>query len=116
VTEPYELVVAGPAALAIAEQLPEAVGAAVIEFITGVLVEDPHRVGGELRNELAGIFSARRGTYRVLYRIDDERREVIVLRVDQRRDVYRPHGEGRRVRAPFDDAPRDGGEVISGRG
>jgi mRNA interferase RelE/StbE len=91
VTEPYDLGVAGPAARAIVEELPEAVSAAVIEFMTGALVEDPHRVGRALRNGLAGIFSARRGTYRVLYRIDDERREVTVLRVDHRRDVYRPH-------------------------
>ena len=91
-TKQYELVVAGPAARAIAEQLPEGVSAAVIEFITGVLVEEPHRVGSELRNELAGTFSARRGTYRVLYRIDDKRHEVTVLRDDHRRDVYRPHG------------------------
>jgi mRNA interferase RelE/StbE len=90
VTDPYDLFVAGPAARAIAEQLPEAVSAAVIEFMTGALVGDPHRVGRELRAELAGIFSARRGTYRVLYRIDDERREVAVLRVDHRRGVYGP--------------------------
>lgn len=86
----YELVVAAPAARSIAEELPEAVAAAVIEFVTGPLVRDPHRVGRKLRNELAGLMSARRGTYRVLYRVDDVRREVIVLRVDQRRDVYRP--------------------------
>lgn len=85
----YELVVAGPAARAIAEQLPEAVSAAVIDFITGTLLENPHRVGRELRNDLVGIYSARRGTYRVLYRIDDDRREVTVLRIDRRRDVYR---------------------------
>ena len=91
-SEPYGLVVAGPAARAIAEELPESVSAAVIEFVTTRLIEDPYRVGRVLRNELAGIFSARRGTYRVLYRMDDERREVIVLRVDHRRDVYRPHG------------------------
>jgi mRNA interferase RelE/StbE len=90
VTKPYELIVAGPLARAIAEQLPDAVSAAVIEFMTGALLADPHRVGRELRNELAGVFTARRGTYRVLYRIDDERREVTVLRVDHRRDVYRP--------------------------
>ena len=90
-TEPYGLVVAGPAARAIAETLPEAVNAAVIEFVTTALVEDPYRVGRELRNELGGVFAARRGTYRVLYRIDDDRREVIVLRVDHRRDVYRTH-------------------------
>jgi mRNA interferase RelE/StbE len=85
----YELLVAGPAARAIADDLPDAVAAAVIEFVTGALIENPRRVGHELRNQLAGIMSARRGTFRILYRIDDERREVTVLRVDHRRDVYR---------------------------
>lgn len=85
----YELVVARPAARAIAEQLPEAVSVAVIDFITGALIENPNRVGRELRNELTGIHSARRGTYRVLYRIDDVAREVTVLRVDHRSDIYR---------------------------
>jgi mRNA-degrading endonuclease RelE of RelBE toxin-antitoxin system len=33
--------------------------------------------------------SARRGTYRVLYRIDDDAREVVVLHIDHRADVYR---------------------------
>jgi mRNA interferase RelE/StbE len=87
---PYELVLARPAARAIAKELPEAVAAAVIDFVTGALIENPRRVGRELRRELAGIHSARRGTYRVLYRIDDIQREVIVLRIDHRRDVYRP--------------------------
>jgi mRNA interferase RelE/StbE len=69
--------------------LPESVAAAVIEFLTGALIENPHRVGRQLRNEMAGIFSARRGTYRVLYRVDEQNQTVIVLRVDHRRDVYR---------------------------
>ncbi|NNF56152.1 MAG: type II toxin-antitoxin system RelE/ParE family toxin [Acidimicrobiales bacterium] len=85
----YELVVARPAARAIAEVLPESVAAAVIDFITGALIENPQRVGRELRNELSGIHSARRGTYRVLYRIDEHNRCVTVLRVDHRDDVYR---------------------------
>ena len=37
-----ELIVARPAARAIAEALPEAVSAAVIDFITGSLIENPH--------------------------------------------------------------------------
>jgi mRNA interferase RelE/StbE len=89
VTDRFELVVARPAARAIAEQLPEAVAGAVIDFITGPLVDDPRRVGRELRRGLAGVWAARRGTYRVLYRIDDTRHEVIVICVDHRRDVYR---------------------------
>ena len=88
-SEPYELVVARPAARAIAEDLPEAVAAAVIDFITGPLLLEPKRVGRELRNELAGIHSARRGTYRILHRINDDKRTVTVIRIDDRRDVYR---------------------------
>lgn len=85
----YELIVARPAARAIAEALPEPVAAAVIDFITGSLLENPRRVGRELRNELAGIHSARRGSYRILYRIDENERTVTVLRIDHRDDVYR---------------------------
>ena len=85
----YELVVAGPAARAIGETLPEAVSAAVVEFITTALIDNPQRVGRALCNELAGIHSARRGTYRVLYRIDEVERTVTVLRIDHRRDAYR---------------------------
>lgn len=87
-TEPYGLVVAGPAARAIADELPEAVAHAVIDLITGSLLQNPYRVGRELRDELLGVYAARRGTYRVLYRIDADRRVVTVIRIDHRRDVY----------------------------
>ena len=86
----YELVLTPPAVRAVRCGLPEAVAAAVIEFLTGALVENPHRVGKPLRGDLAGIHSARRGTYRILYRINDERGEVVVLRIDHRNEVYRP--------------------------
>lgn len=87
--EPYELVVAGPAARAIGETLPEPVAVAVIDLITGPLLTDPRRVGKPLRRELEGIWSARRGTFRVLYRIDEPRHEIVVLLVNQRRDALR---------------------------
>ena len=86
----YELVLTPPAQRAIAEQLPESVAAAVIDFLTTALIENPQRVGKPLLDDLAGIWSARRGTYRVLYRIGDEKQEVVVLRVEHRRDAYRP--------------------------
>jgi mRNA-degrading endonuclease RelE of RelBE toxin-antitoxin system len=89
VTDRYELVVARPAARALAEELPEAIAVAVIDLITGALLDDPRRVGRQLRRDLAGVWAARRGTYRVLYRIDERRHEVIVVRIDHRRDVYR---------------------------
>jgi mRNA-degrading endonuclease RelE of RelBE toxin-antitoxin system len=34
-------------------------------------------------------FSARRGTYRIIYRIDDKNRIVTVVDVSHRLDVYR---------------------------
>jgi len=82
----YEIIVTAPAARAIQETLPESVAFAVIDFITGPLLENPRRLGAPLRGELEGVWSARRGTYR----IDEERREVIVLRIGHRGDVYRP--------------------------
>jgi mRNA-degrading endonuclease RelE of RelBE toxin-antitoxin system len=86
---PYTLVVAGPAARAIADVLPEPVAVAVIALVTGDLVTTPRRVGKPLRRELEGLWVARRGTFRLVYRIDDDNHEVVVLRVDHRRDVYR---------------------------
>jgi mRNA interferase RelE/StbE len=87
---PYELLVPPPAARALSQRLPEPVATAVIEFLTTTLVLEPRRVGKQLRGELAGIWSARRGTYRALYRIAEDRREVIVLRIEHRADAYRP--------------------------
>ena len=88
--EPYDLVLTPPAQRALTANLPEAVATAVIEFLTTALISQPARVGKPLRDDLAGVWSARRGTYRVLYRIREDVREVIVLRVEHRRDAYRP--------------------------
>lgn len=71
-------------------RLPEKAAAAAIEFCFGPLAATPHRVGKQLTRELAGRYSARRGEYRVIYRIDDTARIVQVLRVDHRRESYRP--------------------------
>jgi len=59
-------------------------------------VDNSKRLGAPLRGKLEGVWSARRGTYRVLYPIDDDRLEVVVLRVGHRRAVYRPTWGSRR--------------------
>jgi mRNA interferase RelE/StbE len=84
----YELRVAGPAARQL-DRLPDKVAAAIVEFMLGALLDDPRRVGGQLRRELTGLFSARRGSYRIVYEIDEEPATVIVLRIDHRSTVYR---------------------------
>jgi mRNA interferase RelE/StbE len=47
-------------------------------------------VAAPLRPPFEGLWRARRGEYRVRYRINDDRREVVVLHIDHRRDAYRP--------------------------
>jgi mRNA interferase RelE/StbE len=69
-------------------RLPERVAAAAWEFIRGPLLEDPHKVGTPLRNERQGPWSARRGQYRVIYRILDDLVLVEVVRVAYRADIY----------------------------
>lgn len=81
------MVLSHPATRALRERLPEAVAVAAIDFINGPLTDNPQRVGGVLHGELEGCRSARRGTYRIVYRIDETKREVLVLRVAQRRAV-----------------------------
>ena len=86
----YEVRVTPPARRAIESELPEKVAAAAVEFLYGALADSPRRVGRPLRNELEGLWSARRGEYRVIYTIDGEVVVVDVLRIDHRRDAYRP--------------------------
>ncbi|MST31764.1 type II toxin-antitoxin system RelE/ParE family toxin [Acidimicrobiaceae bacterium USS-CC1] len=85
----YRLRVAGPAARALAELLPEKVAAAAYEFITEPLLDAPHRVGKPLAPPMAPAWTARRGTYRILYLIDDAHRTIEVTAVRHRSDAYR---------------------------
>lgn len=72
------------------DKLPPRILGAVIEFAFGDLAREPRRVGKPLGRELAGQYSARRGPYRLLYRIDDEAHTIWVHRVDHRANIYRP--------------------------
>jgi mRNA interferase RelE/StbE len=87
--DPYELRTTSTVRRALSETLPESVAAAAYEFITGPLLADPHRIGKRLLPPMDDRFSARRGTYRIIYRIDDKDRVVTVVDVAHRRDVYR---------------------------
>jgi mRNA interferase RelE/StbE len=71
-------------------RLPENVAVAVVEFLYGSLTASPHRVGKPLKLGLEGLYSARRGDYRVIYRIDDDHRRVDVPAIEHRSDIYRP--------------------------
>ncbi len=83
-----ELRLSRAARRALAETLPESVAAAVWQFVSGPLLDNPHRVGKRLRFELEGYYSARRGQYRVVYRIDEHEVIVDVIKISSRGDAY----------------------------
>jgi mRNA interferase RelE/StbE len=89
VSERYTLRTTPTVRRRLAEQLPEAVAFAIFEFMNGPLLDNPHRVGSRLDPPMEDRHSARRGEFRVIYRIDDETMIVTVVDADHRRDVYR---------------------------
>jgi mRNA-degrading endonuclease RelE of RelBE toxin-antitoxin system len=85
----YAVTFSHQARRALTEDLPEAVAAACFEFIAGPLAAAPRHVGKPLRPPLEGLWSARRGDFRVLYEIHDETVVVHVVTIRHRRDAYR---------------------------
>jgi len=71
------------------DRLPISVVGAVLETLTAI-ASNPRRLGKPLRFELEGHWSARRGPYRIVYRIDDEAHTISVVAVAHRADIYRP--------------------------
>ena len=86
--EPYGLILAPEARRALTDQLPPAAAFAAWEFVSGPLLRRPKTVGAPLRAPLEGLWRARRGEYRVRYRIDEAGHTVYVLDIDHRRDAY----------------------------
>jgi mRNA interferase RelE/StbE len=85
----YSVVLAPGARPALTDLLPASAAFAAWEFMSGPLVREPRIVGAPLREPFTGLWRARRGGYRVRYRIDDEKHRIIVLDIDHRRDAYR---------------------------
>lgn len=83
----YTVVLSAAAKRAIERDLPEALAVAVVDFLFGPLAADPQRVGRPLRFDLDGYWSARRGQYRAIDSIRDDRVLVRVVRISHRADV-----------------------------
>jgi len=54
----------------------------------GSTAVNPYRAGKPLDEPFDGFYSARRGTYRIVYRIDEAKRLVEIYSVRHRRDAY----------------------------
>jgi mRNA interferase RelE/StbE len=87
--ESYTVALSGQARRNIRENLPLEVALAAIETIEGSIAVNPHRAGKALDEPFDGYYSARRGTYRIIYRIDEAKHQVEIYSVRHRRDTYR---------------------------
>lgn len=85
----YAILLTPPAKRALAEHLPAGVAAAAWELISGALADDPWRVGKPLHGPYDGLHSARRGTYRGIYRIDESKHAIEIRSIRHRTDAYR---------------------------
>ena len=85
----YEVRFTRSAKRALTHELPEKVATAVWTFVTGDLRENPRRVGKQLKAPLFPLYSARRGEYRIIYRIVDDVLVIEVVTIAHRRDSYR---------------------------
>jgi len=74
---------------ALTVELPEKVATAVWAFVMGDLRRNPERVGKQLKAPLYPLYSARRGEYRVIYRIVDDILVIEIITIAHRRDSYR---------------------------
>ncbi|MCI0144043.1 type II toxin-antitoxin system RelE/ParE family toxin [Arthrobacter bambusae] len=86
---PWNVEVTSPALRGF-RRLPEKAAAAIVEFVTGALARNPHRLSKPLTNGLLGLRTARRGDYRVLFTLDIEEHILYVHRIEHRSDVYKP--------------------------
>jgi mRNA interferase RelE/StbE len=85
----YEPVLTG-AALRSLRAVPPRIAEPLVAFIFGGLAADPRRRGKPLQRELEGRWAARRGEFRIVYRLDEDAKTMYVLKIAHRSDVYRP--------------------------
>lgn len=87
---PYTVLFSRRARRNLHEDLPLEVAIAATEAIRNGIAVNPYRVGKPLDEPFDGFHSARRGTYRIIYRINEPKRVVEIHSIRHRRDVYRP--------------------------
>jgi len=97
-----ELHLSGAVRRALERELPVTIALAVWEFCDGPLRENPRRVGRPLGRKLTGYFSARRGAYRVVYRLIENEPVIHVVRIEH---------PSRRASAPLIPKDQEAGEV-----
>jgi mRNA interferase RelE/StbE len=85
---PYTVIFSRQARQNLHENLPLDSAAAAMAAIDGIITANPHRAGKPLDEPFDGYYSARRGTYRIIYRINEDKHTVEIHSIRHRRDAY----------------------------
>lgn len=89
VPSPYTVTFSRQARRNLHEDLPLEVAIAATETIQRSIAVNPYRTGKPLDEPFDGFHSARRGTYRIIYRINEPKRVVEIHSIRHRRDACR---------------------------
>ncbi len=68
--------------------VPPRISEPLVAFIFGGVADNPRRRGKPLQRDLEGRWSARRGDYRIIYRIEDDTKTIVVLKIAHRSHAY----------------------------
>ncbi|BBH15715.1 toxin RelG [Nocardioides baekrokdamisoli] len=85
----HRVLVSAPAQRSLAK-LPPRIAEPLVAFIFGSLADAPRRRGKPLQDDFAGLWSARRGDYRVIYRIHEQDVVLLVVKLAHRAEAHRP--------------------------
>jgi len=61
---------------------------AIMERVKIYLSQDPISLGKPLKGMFKGLFRYRYGDYRIIYALDRKRKNILILRIGHRKDIY----------------------------
>jgi len=61
----------------------------IVKRVKAYLVKDPVSLGKPLKGIFHGLYRYRYGDYRVINAVNQPEREILILRIGHRKDVYR---------------------------
>ena len=60
----------------------------IVKKVSVYLVKDPAGIGKPLRGSFKGLYRYRIGDYRVVYEIQNQAVQIVVVKVGHRKDIY----------------------------
>jgi mRNA interferase RelE/StbE len=71
------------------KKLPKQTAKSIIERVEAYLIKDPVSLGKPLKGIFNGLYRYRYGDYRIIYAIDEDKAQIMILSIGHRKDVYR---------------------------